>query len=134
MLSLSVGLLVLSACTGAKNKSEAGGGNNPSTVEQQTVGGKKDDHGCLTAAGETWSELKQYCIQVFNTAQRLNTVATNTNEAVISAFVLFDDDKSKVEVFLPNSEETIILSKGSDDTYQNETIKFTAKDASLYIG
>ncbi|MDO5635628.1 MAG: hypothetical protein Q4G18_00065 [Myroides sp.] len=121
------------ACKGAKNKSEAGGGNNPSTVEKQTVGGKKDDHGCLTAAGETWSELKQNCIQVFNTAQRLNPVATNTNEAVISAFVLFDDDKSKVEVFLPNNEETIILSKGSDDTYQNETIKFTAKDVSLYI-
>lgn len=71
--------------------------DNPSTVEQQTVGGEKDDRGCLTAAGETWSELKQNCIQVFNSAQQLNPVATNTDEAVISAFVLFDDDKSKVE-------------------------------------
>lgn len=134
ILSLLVGLLVLSACKGSKNKPENGVDNNPSTVEQQTVGGEKDDHGCLTAAGETWSELKQNCIQVFNTVQRLNPVATNTNEAVISAFVLFDDDESKVEVFLPNYEETIILSKGTDDTYQNETIKFTAKDASCIVG
>jgi hypothetical protein len=85
-----------------------------STEKVQNIGGQKDEHGCITATGATWSELAKECIQLFNIAKRLNPVDVRKGDAVISAFVLFNDDQSKVELFLPdNDRKSIILNKSN---------------------
>ena len=128
---LSLGIFAITACINPKNSATESAEAQTETV--QTIGGDRDEHGCLTAAGETWSELKQSCVQIFSIGQRLNPFEVNDNEAVISAFILFNDDQSKLELFLPDEKETILLDKGEDEVYQNETVKFDAKDSALYL-
>lgn len=38
----------------------------------QLIGGNKDEHGCLTAAGYTWSELRRDCIRIFEDGVRVD--------------------------------------------------------------
>lgn len=38
----------------------------------QLIGGNKDEHGCLTAAGYTWSELRGDCIRIFEDGVRVD--------------------------------------------------------------
>jgi hypothetical protein len=129
---LSLGIFVLTACNNQKNNSSENAEEQTAT-EQSTIGGDKDEHGCLTASGETWSEIKQGCVQIFDIGQRLNPIEVNNEEAVISAFVLFNDDKSKLELFLPNEKGTTILNKAEGNVYENDSLKFDTKDSTLYI-
>lgn len=129
---LSLGLFALTACNNPKDTSSEQL-EKQTLTEQPNVGGEKDEHGCLTASGETWSDIKQSCIQVFNIGQRLNPVGVQDGEAVISAFVLFNEDKSKLELFLPNDANTVILDKSEENIYQKDAIKFDANDLTLYI-
>lgn len=108
--------------------------NQNNNMNEMIVGGDRDIHGCIPSAGQTWCELNQNCIQVFNVGLRLNPINIENNDANISAFVVFNNDKSKVEVFIStNDKSTIILDKTEDSTYKNKTYKFDAKDSSLYI-
>lgn len=69
------------------------------------VGDGKDAHGCLTSSGETWSQLRNSCVQVFNIAVRLNPVTAREGSAQFSAFALFqENDSARVELFLPVGE------------------------------
>jgi hypothetical protein len=125
-------IFALSACNNSKNSSSKN--NKEQTASKQTnIGGKKDEHGCLIAAGETWSQLKQNCVQIFSVGQRLNPTVTKSGEAVLSAFILFNDDKSEAEIFLPNTESTFILKSFNKKIYENGEYKFDTKDSSLYI-
>lgn len=130
-------LFAVAACNNLKSNSAK---NNEQTTEtstqteQPSIGGQKDAHDCLTAAGQTWSELKQDCIQVFKEGQRLNPVNQKSDEAVISAFVVFNDAKTKVELFLPNNDTTtIILDKTEANVYQNKEYVFNSKETAIYI-
>ena len=129
---LSIGIFALTACNNQKNNSWENK-EEQTVTEQSTVGGDKDEHGCLTAAGETWSQLKQSCIQIFNVGQRLNPIETKDGEAVISAFVLFNDDKSEAELFLPNTQSNTILKTTDKKSYENGEYKFDTNDSTLYI-
>lgn len=126
-------VFVLAACNSTKNNSSKTDTEQPNTEKTTKVGGEKDEHGCLTSAGETWSQLKQSCIQIFNVGQRLNPIETKDGEAVISAFVLFSDDKSEVELFLPNTKSNTILKTADKETYENGEYKYSTKDSSLYV-
>ena len=129
---LSIGIFALTACNNQKSNSSENK-EEQTVTEQSTVGGDKDEHGCLTAAGETWSQLKQSCIQIFNVGQRLNPIETKDGEAVISAFVLFNDDKSEAELFLPNTQSNTILKTTDKKSYENGEYKFDATESTLYI-
>lgn len=130
LILTAVGLVGLSSCNKPVKAPE-------STVihEKKAVGSDKDDHGCMTSAGQTWSELKQNCIQVFNEGFRLNPVAPEKDAAVISAFVLWSQDKNKIELFLPDvaDHETFILNKTGKDVYQNGQYKYDADKSVLYV-
>ncbi|MBS1577088.1 MAG: hypothetical protein JST09_17455 [Bacteroidetes bacterium] len=124
---LVLGICALTACN------SSGGAKEQTVTERSTVGGDKDEHGCLTAAGETWSQLKQSCIQIFNVGQRLNPIETKEGEAVISAFVLFNDDKSEAELFLPNTQSNTILKTTDNQNYESGEYKFDVNESTLYI-
>ena len=125
-------ILILGACN---NVQQSNAEKKDSIVHQETasIGGDKDEHGCLVAAGQSWSEIKQSCIQVFSIGTRLNPVNRKEGEAIISAFIVANDDRSKWELFLPNRDTTIILIKIEDGIYQKHNYKYDAKKADLYI-
>lgn len=129
---LSIGIFALTACNNQKNNSSENA-EEQTVTEQTTVGGDKDEHGCITSAGETWSQLKQSCIQIFNVGQRLSPIETKDGEAVISAFVLFNDDKSEAELFLPNTKSNTILKTTDKNSYESGEYKFDVDESTLYI-
>lgn len=129
---LALGLLTMAAC-GNPNKSSSENTAEQTTTESTAIGGEKDEHGCLVGAGETWSELKASCVRIFDIGQRLNPVEVADGEAVISAFVLLNDNRSKAELFLPHEDGSIILEKGENETYQKDPFKFDATESALYI-
>lgn len=126
-------VFALTACNNSKNDTSKGDNEQAKAEETTAVGSDKDEHGCITSAGETWSQLKQSCIQIFTVGQRLNPIETKEGEAVISAFVLFNDDKSEAELFLPNTKSNTILKTTNKETYENGEYKFDTKDSSLYV-
>lgn len=80
----------------------------PKKAEQQ-VGVANDSHGCNTAAGYTWSEVKKDCIRLFEKGVRMNPV--DDPQASTSTFIVFSDDSTQVEVFIPNMENHPVLDK-----------------------
>jgi hypothetical protein len=74
------------------------------------VGSEKDAHGCIGAAGYTWSILKNDCIRVFELGIRLYPKSpVNDNKTV--AFVIFSADETKAELFLPQQLASVILER-----------------------
>ncbi len=99
---------------------------------QKMVGNDQDKHGCKGSAGQTWSVLKNNCIQVFNEGTRLNPIETKEGEAIISAFVLMNDDQSKAELFLGN-EANIILDKNSEGNFAAKKYVYKPSESILYV-
>lgn len=82
-----------------------------SAVQGPMLGGGTDEHGCLVAAGQSFSKIKNGCVQVFDVADvRLD----DPDNATLAIYGIFSADKSMVEIFwasLPNS--VILNAKGS---------------------
>lgn len=97
---LCVGLL--SACGQKKAQQEP-------EAKQETsakVGADTDEHGCKASAGYTWSEVRQDCIRVFESGIRMEGT-----DGKSTAFLVFNDDSSKVELFLPAGTPSEILDR-----------------------
>lgn len=124
-------VLSLVACGNKQTQNDDTAGQTD-TVSQM-VGNDSDEHGCKASAGETWSELLQTCVQLFDTGKRLNPIETPKDEAVISAFVLFDTECSKAEVFIPGEEGSAILPLVGNDVYQDDILRYNNKEGVLYI-
>lgn len=70
------------------------------------IGGQKDAHGCLIGAGQSYSFLKQQCVQVFDIAEiKLADPANNT----LAVYGILSDDKQQVEIFAADLPENTIL-------------------------
>ena len=93
------------ACTN-NNANQAATTETNTTITEETsamtpMGGDRDSHGCIGSAGQSWSELLQECVQVFEVGTRLNPVEVNMNDAIISAFIVAKEgDNSQVELFI----------------------------------
>jgi len=120
-------LILLSSCTKVF-KDRTDHNSEPDINKQYLVGNDKDSNGCIGSAGYTWSVLKNDCVRLFEIGYRLNPVQLNSNEAIISAFIVFDKEKNKVELFLPNKENSLILEKKDDMIYVKDKYKFNSRD------
>jgi putative lipoprotein len=80
-------------------------------VQGSMIGGGTDEHGCLVAAGQSFSKIKNGCVQVFDVADvRLG----GPDNATLAIYGIFSADKSKVEIFWSSLPESVILrAKGS---------------------
>ncbi len=82
---------------------------------EKIIGGDKDSHGCLIAAGYNWSALKNNCIRVWDSGLRVNFIKNANNskqQMVISSFLVFNADSSAIEVFTSKeTKKNIILFK-----------------------
>ena len=80
-------------------------------VQGPMIGSGTDEHGCLVAAGQSFSKIKNGCVQVFDVADvRLD----DPDNATLAIYGIFSADKSRVEIFWSSLPESVILrAKGS---------------------
>lgn len=131
---LSVITLIMMSCNSNTSNKKVSEVISEEVKEEVTaVGGQKDEHGCLTSAGETWSELRKTCLQIFNEGIRLNPIEIEEGKAIISSFVLFNEDKTKVELFFPTESPTIILDIAKDNIYKNDKYEYNAIEKVIKI-
>jgi hypothetical protein len=83
-------------------------------VKDSTSVSDKDEHGCLASAGYIWSKVNQECVKGFSGIQ-LNPIDSPTNEdETKSAYVLFSEDVNQAEIFLPNHENSMVLTRKAE--------------------
>lgn len=91
---------------------EAKVGTNKNVV----LGTDKDANGCVTSAGYRWSVLRDECIRPVEEGYRLNSIQQlKDEEDIASAFVLFEEDGDRAELFLPDGKPSVMLKKESDN-------------------
>ena len=98
-------------------------GSEPEEIPEKKVvlGTDKDEQGCVVSAGYKWSLLRKECIRVFDEGYRLNPLNELKEEGTaISAFIIFNEDKTVAELFLPNSEKSFLLPKHEEGVYKSD--------------
>lgn len=68
---------------------------------------QKDEYGCQTSAGLTWSVLHQQCVQLFNVA---NIRMVDPDNNALAAYAIFSKDRKQAEIFSASLPKGIILS------------------------
>lgn len=84
----------------------------------QTIGYDLDKNGCNKAAGLTYSKIKKECIQTFNEPILLQSVDDGTKTYSTQTPLIFNEDLSKVEVFLPDSNKSLILKQKNASSWK----------------
>ena len=127
--------IVLSMFSCNSPKKEEVTENPKQKVEEQEelVGADRDEHGCITSAGFSWSELQQTCVQLWEAGVRLNPIEVKGDDSVISAFVLFNKDESKAEIVLPKKEGSVILDRKAENLYEKGEYLYDNKEGTLSI-
>ncbi|MHA3789941.1 hypothetical protein ACX0HA_17170 [Flavobacterium hauense] len=81
------------------------------------LGTDKDAHGCVASAGYRWSKLKEECIRVFEDGYRLNSIEELKGESMAkSAFVVFEEEGDRAELYLPDADESVMLTREKQGT------------------
>ena len=107
-------LLCLSSCKFEDTKDETDEVKRAVTIKDSSVVNDKDENGCLASAGYVWSKVNKECVKGFSGIQ-LNPIENPNNEdETVSAYVLFNEDASKAEIFLPKDTASIVLSRGEE--------------------
>ncbi len=119
-------LLMLMSCKNVKQNSEAR--IETDKIPSVIVGGDKDEHGCIGSAGYTWSEIKNECIRIWELGIRLEMLENKEQ----SAYVVFNKDKSKVEVYFSNKKGSLILPLNGEN-YESEQYSYNANDQAISI-
>ncbi|SDK01968.1 hypothetical protein SAMN04487935_2325 [Flavobacterium noncentrifugens] len=89
------------------------------TAKVPTVGADSDAHGCKSSTGYTWSELKQKCIRIFEEGTKLSPYDSENQPAGMAAFVIFEENGNKAELFVPNQKSIILKRKSEGGQYVN---------------
>ncbi|MBC7923892.1 MAG: hypothetical protein H7Z75_22690 [Ferruginibacter sp.] len=84
--------------------------NFDNTMRYQKVDCNQDEHGCIASVGYYWSSLKKDCIRPLGTGIRLHAGAEASSRAK-PAFLLFSEDKKQAELFLPETEASVLLQR-----------------------
>ncbi|WP_295098237.1 hypothetical protein [uncultured Campylobacter sp.] len=91
-------------------------------VQGPMIGSGTDEHGCLVAAGQSFSKIKNGCVQVFDVADvRLD----DPDNATLAIYGIFSADKSKVEIFWSSLPQSEILSKVKGGCYVSKDGKIS---------
>lgn len=83
-------------------------------IKDSTMVNDKDENGCLASAGYVWSKVNKECVKGFSGIQ-LNPIDNRDNQdETLSAYVLFNEDASLAEIFLPKDTTSIVLSRAAE--------------------
>lgn len=69
--------------------------------------------------GDAFSSLKQTCLEIATLDIQLNSLTDGSKTNKPKAFVLFNDDKTKAEIFLPDNNKGITLEKSNNGNWSN---------------
>ncbi|MBE99796.1 hypothetical protein [Flavobacterium coralii] len=85
------------------------------------LGTDKDANGCVLSAGYRWSVIRNECIRVFEEGYRLNSIEELKSEGISkSAFIIFEENGNRAELFLPEENVGILLKREKEGTpYKN---------------
>lgn len=100
---LLVGLMGLTACGNRNNKQAKEKGEDVIVETALTV----DD--CNGEDGYVWSEMEQNCIRPFEVG--IPMLKLKAEDSYHVAYVVFNADSTRVEIFLPEGEKTRILDR-----------------------
>lgn len=109
-------VLLAAGCGGRKNR---------------PIGGERDDHGCLSAAGYTWSEVRHDCIRIFETGVQL--VDSRNPDATLAAYAVFSADGAKTELFLPAGEKHPIMTRRDGDCWRDGRYELSREAGKLCL-
>ena len=126
-------VLLMFSCNSPKKEEVKENLNQKVEEQDELEGADRDEHGCITSAGFSWSELQQTCVQLWEAGVRLDPIEVKEGDAVISAFVLFNKDESKAEIVLPKKEGSVILDKKSENLYEKDEYLYDDKEGTLSI-
>ena len=88
--------------------------NVAGAIKDSTMVNDKDENGCLASAGYVWSKVNKECVKGFSGIQ-LNPIDNlNNQDETLSAYVLFNEDASQAEIFLPKDTTSIVLSRTAE--------------------
>ena len=102
--SLLFAVLLLSACHNVPSKTP------PITASTNT-------HDCNTSAGYVWSTFKNSCVLPYEAGITLLPIDVSLDPRQ-AAFLIFNEDQTEAEVFIPGREGSFILQrKGQEGGY-----------------
>lgn len=81
------------------------------------VGVDKDNNGCLASAGYTWSKLNKECVKAFSGIQLIPAENATTVDETLCAYVLFNENADKAEIFLPDDKSFIVTKNNKSKTW-----------------
>ncbi|MFL9843308.1 hypothetical protein [Flavobacterium rhizosphaerae] len=80
------------------------------------LGTDQDSHGCVASAGYRWCAMRNECVRIFEEGYRLNPVTEPQEEGIAeSAFVIFEENGDRAELYLPDSINSITLKRTTKD-------------------
>ena len=85
-----------------------------SVVRSQVID-DKNENDCELKAGYKWSNMTKKCVRVFEEGYRLTSIEKDTLGKSKNAYFFIDDDSLVAEIFLPDSKESIIFKRESED-------------------
>lgn len=91
-------------------------------VQGPMIGSGTDEHGCLVAAGQSFSKIKNGCVQVFDIA---DVRLADPDNATLAIYGIFSADKSRVEIFWASLPQSEILSKVKGGYYVSKDGKIS---------
>ncbi|WP_293892733.1 hypothetical protein [Flavobacterium sp.] len=115
IITLLMLLLIVSSCRLIDQNDDAD--DNPkvaATTKDSTLVNDKDENGCLASAGFVWSKVNKECVKGFSGIQLNPTDKPDNQDETLSAYVLFNEDASKAEVFLPKDTASIVLTRAAE--------------------
>lgn len=117
------------ACQSNQTQSTAKTPTDTTTAVTTTIaGGDQDEHGCKGSAGYSWSALRKTCVRPFDQLKLMPEDVAGKSY-IAAAFLLFNDDQSKAELFLPDQQNTLILDRtGEEGNYRwkNDSLELSA--------
>ena len=90
------------------------------SIVKNQVNDDKNVNGCDLKAGYKWSNMTKKCVRVFEEGYRLTSIERDSLARRKNAFFFVDEDSLIAEVFLPDSKESIVFKRESD----NQNFKF----------
>ena len=85
------------------------------SIVKNQVNDDKNENGCDLKAGYKWSNMTKKCVRVFEEGYRLTSIERDSLTKRKNAFFFVDEDSLIAEVFLPDSKESIVFKRESED-------------------
>lgn len=85
------------------------------SIVKNQVNDDKNENGCDLKAGYKWSNMYKKCVRVFEEGYRLTSIERDSLAKRKNAYFFVDEDSLVAEVFLPDSKESIVFKRESED-------------------